>query len=70
MPRKYRRNDHIIACGWVDSNEFIYFMVREVTMAKELAKLIEGLLTTFLVWLAVVVFIVYVLAQVVKSVFF
>lgn len=39
-------------------------------MAKELAKLIGGLLTIFLVWLAVVAFIVYVLAQVVKSVFF
>ena len=70
MPRKYRRNDHTITCGWVDSNESICFMVREVIMAKELAKLIGGLLTTFLVWLAVVVFIVYVLAQVVKSVFF
>ena len=45
-------------------------MVREVIMAKELAKLIGGLLTTFLVWLAVVAFIVYVLAQVIKSVFF
>lgn len=39
-------------------------------MAKELAKLIGGLLATFLVWLAVVAFIVYVLAQVIKSVFF
>lgn len=39
-------------------------------MAKELAKLIGGLFTIFLVWLAVVVFIVYVLAQVIKSVFF
>lgn len=39
-------------------------------MAKELAKLIGGLLTIFLVWLAVVAFIVYVLAQIIKSVFF
>lgn len=39
-------------------------------MVKELAKLIGGLLTTFLVWLAVVAFIVYVLAQIVKFVFF
>lgn len=45
-------------------------MVRAVTMAKELAKLIGGLLTTLLFGAAVLAGFVYVVAQVVKFVFF
>lgn len=45
-------------------------MVREVTMVKELAKLIGGLLTTLLFGAAVLAGFVYVVAQVIKFVFF
>ena len=57
-------------CGRIDSNEFVYFMVREVTMAKELALAIIGVITILLIALLVYAPFVYIAAKIVKFVFF